>query len=459
MCDISRRRFIKQIVAAGAGTAIFTVAFDTNGADGTIVSKDTPLLLASPCLVKPTASSITVNLVGADKPFDCFIEYREAGRKDSSMATTGTFSVDRYAPVAISLSSLKAGAEYEYRVLARSNGSEAFEPEAGGTFRTQRVDTSPFSYAMIADSHITPNEPERLRILSDISRSIKARKPDFILMLGDNIQTFTSHGGPMTEERFGPMLYYLLKQGLGNLPASVPVFTVIGNWEGENGWHQENQKGWARNARMAWVPNPLPETYPEGGNEHGDYYGFTWGDTLNLVLAVTPYTTIEHIHGSKNGRADDWTLGKKQKEWLYEQLQKSKAKWKFIYIHHTVSGKAGDDLNTRYGRGGGQAAHVGEQNLIHQWMKKFNVTGLFYGHDHVFTDIPVDGIHYICAGSAGAPWKFSKDETGYETFWPDSGYTWVDVQADKLTISYIKPDLIKPAGSVLHRFEIINGRP
>ena len=124
---------------------------------------------------------------------------------------------------------------------------------------------------MIADSHITPNQPDRLKILSDISRSILARRPDFLLMLGDNIQTFTSHGGPMTEERFGPILYYILRHGLGSLPASVPVFNVIGNWEGENGWHTEKHRSWARKARMSWIPNPLPETYPEGGSEYGDY--------------------------------------------------------------------------------------------------------------------------------------------------------------------------------------------
>ena len=87
-------------------------------------------------------------------------------------------------------------------------------------------------------------------------------------------------------------------------------------------------------------------------------------------------------------------------------------------------------------------------------MRKFNVNVLFYGHDHVFTDIPVNGIHYICAGSAGAPWKFTIDETGYEKYWPDSGYTWVDVREDKLTISFIRPDTLKPEGMILHQFDI-----
>jgi predicted phosphodiesterase len=161
------------------------------------------------------------------------------------------------------------------------------------------------------------------------------------------------------------------------------------------------------------------------------------------------------VYESKIGKADDWTLGDKQKAWLYKQLSESKAKWKFIFIHHTVGGKGGNDIETRYGRGGGQAAYIGEQRLIHKWMREFGVNALFYGHDHVFTDITVDGIHYICVGSAGAPWKFTREETGYEKFLPDSGYTWVDVRADKLTVSFVRPNKLKPEGEVLHQFEMI----
>jgi 3',5'-cyclic AMP phosphodiesterase CpdA len=454
MDKLTRRRFIKQIGAASAGAAIFPLLLKVYGEDEGVISEDNHLILTSPCLVKPAISSITINIVGGDKPCEAFIRYMESGSGDSQWMKSETFTLNPYTPVNITLNHLKTGISYKYQVLARFNRSDEFKPVANGSFSTQKIGNIPFSFAMLSDSHITINEPERIQILSDIAKSILARRPDFLMMLGDNIQTFTSHGGPMTEERFGPALYYRLKQGLDNLPSSVPVYTLIGNWEGENGWHHEEQRGWARNTRLAWMPNPLPDTYPEGGGEYGDYFGFTWGNALFISLTVTGYTTIEHIHGSKVGRGDDWTLGDKQKEWLYKQLSESKAKWKFIFIHHTVSGNAGDDINTRYGRGGGLAAKIGEQKVIHEWMKKFNVKALFYGHDHVFTDIPVDGIHYTCVGSAGAPWKFTTEETGYTKYWPDSGYTWVDVNDNKVKVSFIRPDKVKPEGEVLHQFKI-----
>ena len=273
-------------------------------------------------------------------------------------------------------------------------------------------------------------------------------------MLGDNIQTFSTHGGPMTEEGFGPALYSHLRHALGALPSSVPVFAANGNWEGENGWHPERERGWASKARRAFLSGPGANTYPEGGGENGDYYGFTWGNALFLVLNVTGYTMPDHTHGSQTGRADDWTLGEKQKEWLLERLSKSTARWKLLFIHHTVGGKAGDDLNSRYGRGGGRAAHVGEQALIHKWMRQYGVQALFYGHDHVFTDMTVDGIHYTCVGSAGAPWKFTEAETGYGRYWPPSGYTWVDVTPEALKVSFIEPGGTEAKDRILHSFTI-----
>ncbi|MBI5577795.1 MAG: metallophosphoesterase [Deltaproteobacteria bacterium] len=343
---------------------------------------------------------------------------------------------------------------YRYQLDARFAEENEFHRVVEDSFRTQRSEVAPFSFALISDAHITPFTKDRTQVLSQVCAAIGARQPEFLLMLGDNIQTFTSHGGPMAEESFGALLYSHLRNGLGRLPASVPVFTVLGNWEGENGWHPARERAWAKKARMTFLPNPGPETYPEGGSENQDYYGFSWGNTLFLILNVTGYTTNDHAHGSPVGKADDWTLGRQQKTWLLERLSNSKARWKLIFIHHTAGGKAGDDLNSRYGRGGGRAAHIGEQAGIHQWMRRYGVQALFYGHDHVFTDMAVDGIHYICVGSAGAPWKFTESETGYNRFWTPSGYTWVDVDQKALKVSFIEPRSAGGGENILHSFEI-----
>jgi hypothetical protein len=44
---------------------------------------------------------------------------------------------------------------------------------------------------------------------------------------------------------------------------------------------------------------------------------------------------------------------------------------------------------------------------VHQLMQDHGVQIFFYGHDHTFTDMVVDGIHYTMPGSAGAVWMFT----------------------------------------------------
>ncbi len=455
MDPISRRDFLRKAALMGAGVLspnlLWSVRAWAEDSD-----KITDPFLVPPFLGRPTQRSITVNIVAGERPITGYLTYGEKGNKGkTSWQRTGEFRIGALSPKEIILDSLTPSSEYQYELFLREADSDRFQIAWEAGFRTQRSNASPFSFAIMSDSHITPFDRERQEILSGIGATILPRSPDFALMLGDNIQTFTSHGGPMTEKRFGPVLYVHLRHGLGKLPSSIPIFNVIGNWEGENGWHPQKERAWAREARRAFIPTPGPDTYPEGGGEFRDYYGFTWGDALFLVLDVTGYTLSDHTLESPIGKPDDWTLGERQKAWLHERLKASKAKWKLIFIHHTVGGNGGDDVNSRYGRGGGRAAKIGEQAQIHQWMKQYHVQALFYGHDHVFTDIPVDGIHYVCVGSAGAPWKFDRKITGYEKYWTPFGFILVDVKEESLTVHFVTPDTGIPEGKVFHTFDIL----
>ena len=81
---------------------------------------------------------------------------------------------------------------------------------------------------------------------------------------------------------------------------------------------------------------------------------------------------------------------------------------------------------------------MGEQARVHELMLEHGVQAFFYGHDHVFTDMVVDGIHYILPGSAGAPWKFSADETGYDDGYDErSGFALVHVDPAGLEIEFL----------------------
>ena len=71
-------------------------------------------------------------------------------------------------------------------------------------------------------------------------------------------------------------------------------------------------------------------------------------------------------------------------------------------------------------------------------MRQYGVQIFFYGHDHVFADMQVDGIHYTLPGSAGAIWNFTPAETGYSQSWPDPGWGRVTVSPGSVNVKFLK---------------------
>ncbi|MEP6653403.1 MAG: hypothetical protein ABJA82_08600, partial [Myxococcales bacterium] len=227
-------------------------------------------------------------------------------------------------------------------------------------------------------------------------------------------------------------------------------FQALGNWDGESGCNTAEEISRSMTERLRYLPTPGPTNHPTGGGANHDYYAFTWGDALFIVLNVMTYTPTCHLLSTgDSGTPDDWTLGPEQLEWLERTLAGATSKWRFTFIHHTVGGAAGDYLNSAYGRGGGLAAHVGEQAIVHELLRSYGVQIFFYGHDHVFEDMVVDGIHYTLPGSAGAPWKFTEAETGYPQSWPDSGYGRVSVSPTRVQV-----DFVALGGRILNTYTI-----
>ncbi len=136
---------------------------------------------------------------------------------------------------------------------------------------------------------------------------------------------------------------------------SVPVFLVLGNHDGE----QPGKGGgdamalWSNAQRKKYFPNPKPNAFYSGSaTPHPkagllqNYYAFEWGDAL--FVALDPYW-----YGQEPNRGgDNWgrSLGREQYEWLRLVLERSRARFTFVFIHHLVGGE------TREGRGGAEAA-------------------------------------------------------------------------------------------------------
>ena len=351
-----------------------------------------------------------------------------------------------------SFDGLAPGVRFEYEVLASvSSGDQLLYT---GSAVTQRQSGDSFTFALITDSHIgsdlafsNQGSPTTLKtISSEVGKAL----PDFVVNLGDKLD-FHEYGfnEPSPSGAITRLAYLNYRTLLGDTLGRVAQYGVIGNWEGENGSYSAEQISRSQQQRLLYLPGPTPSTYPEGGSPNQDYYAFTWGDALFIVLNVMSYTPTLHLLSANPGVPDDWTLGTAQFGWFANTLVNATTKWRFVFIHHTVGGAAGDFDDSAYGRGGGRAAYVGEQAKVHQLMLQYGAQIFFYGHDHVFTDMQVDGIHYTLPGSAGAPWMFDQSQTGYAQSWLQSGWSRVTVGPDSVDVQFVQM-----GGGVLYEYRL-----
>jgi hypothetical protein len=431
--------------SAGNGVAGTGVAGAASGASGNGGVPPAFQLVGVPLTFAPTPRGFGLNAVlSAGDPGALVLSLRVLGETTWRRVTTfPTFPASDTAQW--ELQGLNAGTRYEY-LLSAENGDTETALYVGSVLTTPPPGT-PFTAALLTDTHIQPREVPPGDVttsgsmedtLAVVAPEIAAVKPDFMLNLGD-ILDFHAFGfnDPPPDASWARLAYLNYRRLLSTSLGNTPHFGVIGNWDGESGCNTEEEIERSRSQRLIYEPNPGPETYPEGGSVNQDYYAFTWGDALFVVLNVMTYTPTCHLLSTYPGLPDDWTLGDAQLEWLRTTLKSSTSKWRFTFIHHTVGGKAGNDEDSAYGRGGGQAAYVGEQAIIHQMLLDYGVQIFFYAHDHVFTDMTVDGVHYTLPGSAGAPWKFTSEETGYAKYWPDSGFARLDVSPEAVKVSFV----------------------
>ena len=422
-------------------------------------------LLGAPLVFAPTPSGFGVSVVlRSGDPTALALELRA---DDSATWTLAAAPLSPAPDIAEwHLDSLLPGHRYTYAVFA-PGGDDGGPPPLllyQGSATTAPPPGTSFTFAAFADSHIEPRDPvppgetvieDGYGIMEDtllqVTAAIGAANPDFVINLGDMLDYHIfGFNAPPPDAAWARLGYLNYRRLLGDTVGHAAHFPVIGNWDGESGCNTPDEIARSTSQRLLYAPGPGPATYPQGGSANGDYYAFTWGDALFVILNVMTYTPTCHLLGDGPGLPDDWTLGATQLGWLDQTLAAATSKWRFLFIHHTVGGAAGDPEDSAYGRGGAQAAHIGEQAIIQAMMVQYGVQVFFYAHDHVFTDAEVEGVHYTLPGSAGAPWKFDSSQTGYSLYWTESGYGRVSVAPEEATIDFVAGDGAVLDSIVLH---------
>lgn len=353
-------------------------------------------------------------------------------------------------PAEIVIGGLKPDTRYFYQFRAR--GIEA----TGGSFHTARPPGAAFTFTITADSHL--DDRASAAVYQQTLANALADKPDFHIDLGDTFMTEKHVNRDNATRQYLAQRYYF-----GRLCHSAPLFLVLGNHDGESprgqGSAADDLAVWSNTMRKRFFPNPVPGAFytgnatphPQAGLLQ-DYHAWQWGDAL--FVALDPFWFTQ----KQRGQGDNWqhTLGEAQYRWLKRTLEGSKARYRFVFIHHLVGGidaqcRGGAEAAPLYEWGGrnadgsdGFAAHrPGWAAPIHQLLVRHKVNAVFHGHDHLYAKKEIDGIVYQevpqpgAIGGNRAPRHAA--EYGYRTgvILGGAGHLRVAIRPAKATLEYV----------------------
>jgi hypothetical protein len=411
----------------------------------------------------PTDKSVVVSILSA-KELDGYIEYGTSSGNYTNK--TDTARVTAAKPAEIILNKLQPNMQYFYRLIChkQEQASPGVQPEY--SFHTQRTAGSTFSFAIQGDSH--PERPQQNDPQLYVRTLLNAASdhPDFYMTIGDDfsIDTLKTVNAGTVAQR-----YILQRPFLGLVGHSSPVFLVNGNHEQAALCNLDgtsnNVAVWAQNARNSYYPQPAPDGFYTGDAEPvefigqlRDYYAWTWGDALFVV--IDPYwhtpAPVDNVFGGRDKKKDMWavTLGDAQYQWFKRTLEQSKTKYKFVFAHHVLgTGRGGIENAELYEWGGknrqGQwefeQKRPGWELPIHQLMAKNGVTIFFQGHDHIFAKQELDGVIYQTLPDPANPEYITNNEQAYKSGvkLPGSGYLKITVSPEQVKVEYIRSWLPK----------------
>jgi predicted phosphodiesterase len=400
-------------------------------------------------LARPTDKSVTVSVL-AYKELEGYISF------GTSKTETRTFKLD--IPVEFVLNELQPDARYTYRLHTREPNAKEFTADQERTFHTQRKPGNSFVFTMQSDSHL--DQSTRPAVYERTLANALTDKPDFHLDIGDTFMTDKYEKYKDSLPQYVAQRYYF-----GRIAHSVPLFLVLGNHDGERLDRYDGTADcmpvWSNLTRKKYFPTPYPDGFYTGNKTEvkhvgrvENYYAWEWGDAL--FVALDPFWTTNKT--GKNKADGNWarTLGEEQYKWLGKTLSGSKAKFKFVFIHHLVgglddSGRGGSEAAVLYEWGGKgkdgedefKVKRPGWEMPIHQLLVKHKVSVVFHGHDHFFAKQELDDVIYLMVPQPGHPGYErvrNADEYGYirGEFLPPSGHVRVTVSGEKAVVEYVR---------------------
>jgi hypothetical protein len=414
-------------------------------------------------LTRPTDISVTVSLVPKK---DLFIFFEYGTTPGSYPCQTPELRAKAGSPVNVTLTGLVPDEQYYYRTCYRETRTAGFNSGLEHSFHTDRSPGSTFAFGVQADSH-----PERANTMFNPAlykqtlHNADQVRPDFYISLGDDFSIDPLIEKGQLSQGTVDAVYLYQRNYFDIIGDSSPVFLVNGNHEEAARYlldgTPDNAAVYAGISRMKFFPQPVPGEFYSGDTGPvqyvglpGDYYAWTWGDALFVV--IDPYwhspVAVDNVVGKGGAKTrDPWgiTLGETQYQWFKKTLSESDARYKFVFAHHVQgTGRGGIENAGLYEWGGDNQKGTSEFNTrrpgwelpIQQVMAENSVTIFFQGHDHLFARQGLDGVTYQEVPCPADPTYSTFNAEAYISGekQPNSGYLRVTVSPQNTTVDYVK---------------------
>jgi predicted phosphodiesterase len=341
-----------------------------------------------PYLNQPEQSSMTI-MWESDLSENTVVYYGEDTNLNSTMDVMPFDNKNKFYLYRAKIAELQSGRKYFYKIVMSDTASKLLY------FHTNPSFDSSIEFVAIGDSR------SGHEILRNISGQINTLEPDFIINIGDLVL----HGEVFDE--WSPHYF----EPLSKLIDHIPLISTLGD-------HDKSR------------------------NEN-DYFRYYLFPDLNKDQMWFSYDYgLAHFVSLDYRRENDSLMIK----WFEDDMKRSKAKWKFVYLHRPTYNVGGH----RYNWG---ATH---------WPKlyrKYNVDIVFSGHSHIYerffpmrpTNEPEAWpVTYITTGGAGAGLYDSVVHNHIAKTQSVNHFITIKLTEDSLQLTALLPDM-----SVLDQVEII----
>lgn len=432
-------------------------------------------VLHTELLGRPTDQGVSIQMIFADS-VNIYAKYGTISGNYTD--STSQISIPKGQTTEINLVGLKPSTKYYYRIVyvTLTDQKKYIRPEY--TFNTARQSGDTFVFTVQADPHLDASSDTAL-YRQCLMNQLKDH-PDFMIDLGDFLMTDKLQN----KQKVVPhdTITYrcqLLRSKYEVVGHSLPLFIALGNHEAEAGWYNNgtanNIAVWDAQERLKYFPNPFPNAFYTGDTNNvpyvgkrGNYYAWTWGDALFIVLDPYWYTKPkpDSLHGWY------WTLGKAQYDWLKQTLEQSTSKFKYIFSHQIVGGdpqgRGGTEYADFYEWGGKnidstdgfKANRPGWYKPIKDLLTEHRTNIFFHGHDHFFGKQDKECLIYQETPQPSLPnFNYPSQAASYGYLQgliiSNSGHLRVTVSPEGTRVEYIKAYLPAQENANRHNGDVV----